>query len=208
LTALPTTGGLATIRRPNEIMSDKTKYTCTNCGQVHDEWPALAFDSPTSYNVLPENMKEQIGELTSDFCIIRHPEQTDRFIRGTLTIKVNDHCEDLEYGLWVSLSETSFQDYTANFGNPKHEAKYFGWLSNDIPEYEVPEDSIPTTVFTRKEGLRPEIVPHESFDHQLVHDYYQGITKAEAEKRILTMLKIVNEKERETVPSKPWWKLW
>ncbi|MCA6451561.1 MAG: DUF2199 domain-containing protein [Chitinophagaceae bacterium] len=189
-------------------MDDKTKYTCTNCGDVHDEWPALAFDSPTSYNVLPENIKEKIGELTSDFCIVRHPEQTDRFIRGTLTIKVNDYCEDLEYGLWVSLSEKSFQDYTANFGNINHEAKYFGWLSNDIPEYEIPEGGIPTTVFTRKDGSRPEIIPHEDFNHQLVRDYYEGITTDEAESRIQAMLKIVNERDKEKTPSKQWWKLW
>lgn len=165
-------------------MSETTKYTCSNCGQIHDEWPALVFDAPTSYHVLPENMKEEIGELTSDFCMVRHPEQTDRFIRGTLTIKVNDYCEDLEYGLWVSLSEKSFENYAANFGHEHHEAKYFGWLSNNIAEYEIPEGCIPTTVFIRKDGLRPEIVPHENFDHRLVRDYYEGITKAEAEKRI------------------------
>lgn len=189
-------------------MSNKAKYTCSNCGQIHDEWPALAFDSPTSYNVLPEKIKEEIGELTSDFCTVNHPEQTDRFVRGTLTIKVNDHCQNLEYGLWVSLSEKSFEDYSRNFGNPNYEAKYFGWLSNDIPEYEVPEGGIRTTVFTRKGGLRPEIVPHTDFDHQLVHDYYEGITKAEAAKRIQTMLKFVSERTKGTRPSKPWWKLW
>lgn len=53
--------------------------------------------------------------------------------------KVNDHSEDLEYGLWVSVSQKSFQDYSGNFQNPNHEAKYFGWLSNDIPEYEIRE---------------------------------------------------------------------
>ncbi|HEX4875704.1 MAG TPA: DUF2199 domain-containing protein, partial [Chitinophagaceae bacterium] len=83
-----------------------------------------------------------------------------------------------------------------------------GWLSNDIPEYEIPEGSIPTTVFTRKDGLRPEVVPHKDFDHQLVRDYYEGITKAEAEKRIQTMVKIVNERDRKESPSKAWWKLW
>ena len=33
---------------------------CKNV-QVHDEWPALAFESPTSYNVLPKSTKEEIG---------------------------------------------------------------------------------------------------------------------------------------------------
>lgn len=151
-------------------------YTCTKCGQQHDEWPALTFDSPTSYNVLSDSKRKELEELSSDFCSVRHPEQTDRFIRGTLTLKVVDHCEDLEYGVWVSLSEKSFQDCFDNFGNSNHEAKYFGWFSNDIPEYEILE-SIPTTVFTRLNGLRPEIVPHENFEHPLVRDYYQGLQR-------------------------------
>ena len=61
----------------------------------------------------------------------------------TLTIKENDHCEDLEYGLWVSLSEKSFEDYSANFINEHHEANYFGWVSNDIAEYEFPKEVFP-----------------------------------------------------------------
>jgi hypothetical protein len=183
------------------------KYTCEKCGQVHDDWPAIAFDSPTSYNVLSEAKKREIGELSSDFCIIRHPEQIDRFIRGTLTIKVIDNCNNLEYGVWVSLSEKSFDDYSDNFNNPNHEAKYFGWLSNDIPEYQIIE-SIPTTVFTRPDGQRPEIVPHQGFEHQIVQDFYNGITKAEAEKRIKAMLDVIQERERKSEPSKPWWKRW
>jgi hypothetical protein len=183
------------------------KFTCNTCGQVHEQWPAIAFESPTSYNVLSDNMKKHIGKLRNDLCIVRHPEQTDRFIRGTLTLKVIDYCEDLDYGVWVSLSEKSFQEYSENFNNHSHNAKYFGWLSNDIPEYEILE-SIPTTVFTRLTGLRPEIVPHDGFEHPLVYDYYHGITKVEAEKRIQAMLKVVHERRKGAKPSKPWWKLW
>jgi len=182
-------------------------YTCTSCGQVHKEWPALAFDSPTSYNVLSDSMKKQIGEISDDFCIVHHSEQTDRFIRGTLTLKVIDHCENLDYGAWVSLSEKSFQDYSENFKNARHVKEYFGWFSNDIPEYDVFE-SIPTTVYTRLNGLRPEIVPREGFEHPLVHDYYHGITKTEAERRIQAMLNVVNNRNKEAKVSKPWWKVW
>jgi hypothetical protein len=175
-------------------MSQETKYKCPNCGEVHEEWPALAFDSPAPYHDLPEDMQEEIAELTSDFCIIRHPDQTDRFIRGTLTITVNDHCEDLEYGVWVSLSEKSFEDYSANYNKPNPQATYFGWLNNNIPLYPDTEN-IPTTVFTRTDGQRPEIVPHEDFDHPLVHDYYHGITKTEAERRIADMISGIAEDE-------------
>ena len=102
--------------------------------------------------------------------------------------KVNDHCEDLEYGLWVSLSEKSFEDYLANFDNENHETQYFGWLSNYISQYQF-SNSIPTTVVTKSGNDRPEIFPHQDFDHPFVKDYYEGITKEEAEKRIQGMLK-------------------
>ena len=174
---------------------------------MHEDWPAIAFDAPTAYNVLSDSEKEEIAELSNDFCIINHPEQTDRFIRCTLTIKVNDHCEDLDYGVWVSLSEKSFLDYSDNFDNPNYETSCFGWLSNNIPDYDVIA-SIPTTVITRPGNLRPEIVPHKDFDHQLVYDYYNGITKTEAENRIHKMLKAFNERELSAGSSKPWWKFW
>ena len=46
---------------------------------------------------------------------------------------------------------------------------------------------------TRKNGFRPELFPHQSFEHPFVKDYYSGISKKEAEKRISEMLKIVSE---------------
>jgi hypothetical protein len=101
---------------------------------------------------------------------------------------VIDHCEDLDYGLWVSLSEKNFQDYTDNFNNDNYETCYFGWLSNSIPGYEG-TTKIPATVFTRTGNQRPEIVPHKDCEHPFVKDYYNGITREEAERRINEMLK-------------------
>jgi hypothetical protein len=187
------------------MVDGKIKYTCSCCGKVHEEWPALAYDSPTSYNVLSEKVKSEIGELSSDFCIVRHPEQIDRFIRGNLTLHVIDHCENLEYGLWVSLSEISFENYSAYFNNPNHETQYFGWLSNDIPDYNIIKD-IPTTVYTRLGNQRPEIIPHKDFDHPLVYDYYNGITKAEAEKRIREMLEAIRKKNSLRSKLNSFWK--
>jgi hypothetical protein len=164
-------------------MPEQTKYICSNCGQEHDEWPALTYSAPVYYNQLTEEEKLGNAELGSDICIIHNPEQTDRFIRCTMTQKVTDHCDDLEYGLWVSLSEESFEDYLDNFENDDHVMSYFGWLSNQLPGYED-MTQIPTTVFTRTGGRRPYIVPHEDFDHPFVRDFYNGITKQEAERRI------------------------
>ncbi|WP_276482647.1 DUF2199 domain-containing protein [Paraflavitalea pollutisoli] len=170
-------------------MSEQIKFTCSCCGKEHAEWPALTFIAPDYYAQLSQEDKDTMAEIDSDFCVITHPDQTDRFIRVTLTQKVIDHCQDLQYGLWVSLSENSFDDYSANYNNENHETCYFGWLCNRISGYELGEGgSIPTSVYTKTGNQRPEIVPHDDFDHPFVHDYYNGITREEAERRIQHML--------------------
>jgi hypothetical protein len=188
-------------------MNQIIKFKCSCCGEIHEEWPALTFNSPDHFNCLSDLDKEKMGSLDSDFCTIAHNDQVDRFIRCILIQKVYDHCEDLDYGLWVSLSERSFLDYEKNFKKESEETGYFGWLCNDIVDYEF-MDSIPMDVITRSNGQRPELIPHESFDHPFVKDYYNGISKKEAEKRILNMLKIFKNNEKETKEVKKWWKIW
>ncbi len=165
-----------------------TEFKCAVCGQIHSDWPALAYSSPANYHNLSEKEKSEIGKLDTDFCEIHYADQIDRFIRVTLTQKVKDACETLEYGLWVSLSEKSYLDYKENYNNPNHENKYFGWLCSNVPEY-GDTSSIPCDVITKSGNNRPEIFPHEDFDHPLVRDYYDGILKTEAENRINEMIK-------------------
>ena len=170
--------------------SKTTDYVCPECGEPHSDWLALTFNSPANYNFLSELEKSQLGKLDSDFCKIHHKDQIDRFIRVTLTQKVNDVCENLDYGLWVSLSEKNYSNYKENFDNENHETRYFGWLCSNIPEY-GDTISIPCDVITKLGNDRPEIFPHRDFDHLFVRDYYDGITKLEAEKRINEMIKNV-----------------
>jgi hypothetical protein len=165
---------------------------------MHSEWPALTFKSPFAYDELTLQEKENIAEITSDTCIIHYPDQTDRFIRCILHQKITDSCDTLQYGVWVSLSQKNFEDYVVNYDSD-YVVQYFGWLSNNIPQY-VFENSIPTTVLTSIGGNRPEIFPHKDFDHPFVHDYYHGISMEEAEKRINEMLGVGTKK--------PWWNLW
>ena len=60
-----------------------------------------------------------------------------------------------------------------NFNNENHETGYFGWLCSQIPEYED-TTSIPFDVITKKGNLRPEIFPHQDFEHPYVKDYYNA----------------------------------
>jgi hypothetical protein len=167
-----------------------TEFKCYECGNVHSEWPALAFKSPANYDFLSDKEKTELGKLESDFCEIKYEDQVDRFIRVTLTQKVKDACESLEYGLWVSLSEKNYLDYKENYNNPNHETGYFGWLCSNISEY-GDTSSIPCDVMTKSGNDRPEIIPHEDFEHPFVRDYYSGILKTEAENRINEMIKNV-----------------
>lgn len=164
------------------------RYTCPTCGEEHDDWPSLAFSSPCPYNELSDEEKNTTAELSNDFCVVRYEDQTDRFIRAVLFQKVNDHCEDLHYGVWVSLSEKSFDDYKAHFQDDEHEAVYFGYLCNRIAGYDRTL-SVKANVVLSKGGNRPEVIPHDDqLDNAFVADYYNGITRAEAESRIKAAL--------------------
>jgi hypothetical protein len=169
-----------------------TKSKCVNCGKIHDELPALGFKTPIHYEALSEKDKQEIAELSSDFCVINHEDQTDRFIRTVLTIQINDACENLEYGVWVSLSEKSFNDYKSDFKNNVEEKTYFGIISNDIPDYEEGTLGLHVNVNTRKGGFRPEIIPHQN-EHKLILDWEKGISITEAEKRVKRMFKALRD---------------
>ncbi len=186
-------------------MSKNIKVKCNCCEKVHEEWPALTFIFPDHYNSLSDLDRRKTTEIDGDFCKINNENEISLYIRCTLTQKVTNHCEDLEYGLWVSLSEKSFEDYKQNFKIETDEKVYFGWLSNDLNDYEFTE-SIPMDVFTRNNGQRPKLIPHKSFEHKFVKDYYNGIDKIEAEKRISNMLNIITENENST--TKKWWRIW
>ncbi len=159
------------------------KYICATCGLEHEGRPSIAFESPYNYDMLNDDDKKSLAELSDDFCVIQHPEQTDRFVRAVLRQKVNDDCQTLDYGVWVSLSEESYKDYLANFNNENHQATYFGFLCNNLTGYEDTL-SIKANVMLRGR-FRPEVTPHDDqMDSQFVRDYYNGIDNEEAEKRL------------------------
>ena len=166
------------------------KYKCLKCGEYHHDWPAFGYTEPYYYSILSDEDKNNLAEINDDFCIIKHEEQTDYFIRVILKLKVINSCEDLEYGVWVSLSEKNFSDYKNNYQSENHIASYFGYLCNDIIGYESTL-SLSADVETKTGNDRPEIFLHDDqMNNSLVKDCYDGITIKEAEKRLKLLLKI------------------
>ncbi|MBB1149497.1 DUF2199 domain-containing protein [Myroides sp. NP-2] len=164
-------------------------FTCTDCGKEHESWPALAYPTPLSYAQLTDAEKEN-AEVTSDFCAIIQPDQTYYFIRVVLIQTVVDACQDLDYGVWVSVSEKSFKEYYENFDNKSFKATYFGWLNNHIAPYDFDTCiQIGTNVEVDNEKGRPFIYLHHKEGNELLNDFYQGITEKEALARINATLK-------------------
>lgn len=160
-------------------------YTCTQCGQTHDELPAIGFDAPHYYYILnDEDRKKYTQKLTSDLCILAYANQTDYFIRTVLKQKIQGHDQELQYGVWVSVSEKSFNDYSNNFGSEVHNGKYMGYLSTWIPGYATTTTGIVMRIQAAGNMHRPEITPEQGQEHPFVQDYCNGITMEEAELRV------------------------
>ena len=58
---------------------------CLTCHEVHEPLLALGFIAPDPYAELSAAERAQFqAECDDNFCIIRYPDQTDRFIRVVL----------------------------------------------------------------------------------------------------------------------------
>lgn len=164
-------------------MQETEEYTCSKCGETHKGWPAFAFQSPDRYHKLSESDKKNRGDLKDDFCIIRSLHQIDYYIRVVVNIPVNDDCRDLEYGLWVQVSEPSFRNYWENFKNEDYLTEFKGFIANDLPGYKSTIE-VPVIVKTQPDNQRPIITPKEDNDHPFTEDLKNAISLQEAENRL------------------------
>lgn len=115
--------------------------------------------------------------LTEDLCRWTDDEgKPNFFIRGLITIPVLDADDAFRYGVWSSLSETSFRRVVELWDDPARveEEPYFGWLSNSLPGY--PDTlGLPLDVVTPVLELRPSFLLHDG-EHPLVREQREGIT--------------------------------
>lgn len=168
-------------------------FDCPHCGDhFHDTdgtaqspWPALTFRRPDPYLELTDR-ERRASQADNDLCVIHRSDHTDCFVRVVMSVPIIEQDRTLEYGPWARVSAFSFEDYLRHYERPDHRATYAGHLATAIPGYRDAL-SVPVQVLTR--GLvRPEIVPDSTFEHPLVRDFYDGITRKEAELRIRSML--------------------
>jgi hypothetical protein len=137
--------------------------------------PSLGAHAPLSYYDIPESEREQRCDLGSDDCVI---DGKHFFVRGCLEIPVVGESEFFTWGVWVSLSETSFTEWVKHFDNPMRSkvGPFFGWLNAWLKPY--PETmNLKTHVHLRDNGIRP-LIELESTDHPLSIEQREGISVA------------------------------
>ena len=83
------------------------------------------------------------------------------------------------WGVWVSLSQKSFDRYVETYDRPDTSESYFGWLCNYLPYYEKTY-ALKTRVHPREGNDRPFIVL-EKTDHPLSVDFHEGISIGRAQ---------------------------
>jgi hypothetical protein len=156
-------------------------WTCRCCGR---QFNTLSLDfavaAPDHWVQIPERERQHRGKLDSDVCII---DGRQIFVRGCLEIPVVGLDDCFIWGVWVSVSEASFERILELWDAPAiaNERPKFGWLCNNIPLY-------PTTLslkthlhlHLRGGGSRPSI-ELEPTDHPLAVEQRQGISIARVE---------------------------
>lgn len=150
-------------------------YTCSCCGERHEGSPSFGWPAPHPYDGLSDADRDTIATLTPDTCILRYGDVTDYFARTTLEIPIHGVAEPFLWGVWVSLSEKSFERYTSTWERHDEADRWFGWFSNQLPYY--PDTmNLKTTVRPRNGGQRP-IIALEETDHPLSLHHHHGISR-------------------------------
>lgn len=112
--------------------------------------------------------------LGSDLCWYDDEDGRHYFIRVCLEVPIRGVAEPFTWGVWVSVSEESYNRYVETYDNPNANDCYFGWFCNYLPYYKHTY-ALKTQVHPRAEGIRPYIELEET-DHPLAIDFHQGIS--------------------------------
>jgi hypothetical protein len=149
------------------------EFKCKTCGEIHRGMPSFGADKPLGYIEVPEEERDARCDCSSDECVI---DEKWFFVRGCIEIPVHGEEDPFVWGVWVSLSKDSFDQWAESFNDKKRSqvGPFFGWLNAWISPY--PDTvNLKTMVHLRDEGIRPYI-ELEKTDHPLSIEQHTGIT--------------------------------
>jgi len=148
-------------------------FKCSACGKIHEGAPSFAFQAPDPYLEQPKE-RQEAGKLETDTCWYEDDDGIQYFIRVCLEIPIQGVSEPFLWGVWVSLSQKSFERYLETYDSPDTHDRYFGWFCNRLPYY-ADTYALKTLVHPRRGNTRPYI-ELEDTDHPLSIDFRQSIS--------------------------------
>jgi len=163
----------------------KFEFTCVDCGEVHHGSPSFSYEYPTFYYDVPEQDRANRIIASDDLCRISpaldDPDGTVfYFLRVTLSIPIIGAHDPFTWGVWVSQSKASFDQYLDSVSQDQSGLASFGWLAVTLPYYsssapEAPLVNLECNVPWGNKGQRPDIILWDS-NHPLAVDQRNGIT--------------------------------
>jgi len=156
-------------------MATGSGFSCSCCGQHHDELPHSYGTSAPHY--WDESLKSEPDTvLSAEQCVI---DGNYFFVRARLVLPIIDAEEDFEWGVWISLSESNFNRVAQLWADPErvNEPPYFGWLATELPGYKPSTLNLKTNLHSQPVGTRPT-VELEPTDHPLAMEQRTGIQLA------------------------------
>jgi hypothetical protein len=110
-------------------------------------------------------------------------------VRAVLEIPIIGQSETLEWGVWGSLSETSFERYVQSFDDPDQSkiGALFSWFSSSLPGYAF-EESLRCSLLPQDNRQRPHVVFHPDDTHPLALDKKNGISLERAIEFVMPVL--------------------
>lgn len=140
---------------------------------MHDDAPSVAYDAPLPF-LSQDKEVQDAGNLDENRCVYKDEAGDHFFIRATMDVPVHGLNETFLWGIWVSVSEKSFRDYSLDSNVNVEERGYFGYLANNLPFYNETY-GLPANVELRNYNLRPDVLLHNG-DHELIRDQQSGIS--------------------------------
>jgi hypothetical protein len=160
------------------------KFTCELCNAEHDiEDISFGAKAPDPWLSLSEDERAD-SELSPDLCLIRSEDETHRFVRACIFLPIAGTDREFSWGVWVSLSQASFEEYVEHWEDKKRPAlgPYFGRLCTQLPFY-PDTTSLNSMVLLSEVGTRPH-VELEPSDHLLSVHQREGIPLPELQRMI------------------------
>jgi hypothetical protein len=161
-------------------------WTCRCCGKQFSTLPlTFASAAPDPWFAIPQAERGKRTLLGSDQYII---DDKQFFIRGCLEIPILGRSESFDWGVWVSLSQSSFERVGDLWETDirENEPTFFGWLCTKLSVY--PETfGLKTKVHLRKGAQRP-FIEVEPTAHPLAQEQRTGITLQRVEEIATALL--------------------